>query len=160
MLLRPPRSTRTDTLFPYTTLFRSLRASILSRTSSMTISKAIILSAGQGSRLLPLTSDMPKCMIDFNGRTLIEWQIEALKPNGVRHISVVTGYRTPRVEDHLAAVDGVVIETIFNPFFQMADNLGTCWIAREAMDRDFIILNGDTIVSDEIVARQIGRAHV
>src|SRR3546814_2530628 len=107
MLLRPPRSTRTDTLFPYTTLFRSLRASILSRTSSMTISKAIILSAGQGSRLLPLTSDMPKCMIDFNGRTLIEWQIEALKANGVRHISVVTGYRTQRVEDHLAAVDGV-----------------------------------------------------
>src|SRR3546814_13423692 len=102
----------------------------------MTISKAIILSAGQGSRLLPLTSDMPKCMIDFNGRTLIEWQIEALKANGVRHISVVTGYRTQRVEDHLAAVEGVEIETIFNPFFQVADNLGTCWIAREAMDRD------------------------
>src|SRR3546814_13941970 len=101
---------------------------------------------------------MPKCMIDFNGRTLIEWQIEALKANGVRHISVVTGYRTQRVEDHLAAVDGVEIETIFNPFFQVADNLGTCWIAREAMDRDFIILNGDTIVSDEIVARLIAGA--
>ena len=37
----------------------------------MTISKAIILSAGQGSRLLPLTRDVPKCMIEFNGRTLI-----------------------------------------------------------------------------------------
>src|SRR3546814_16863043 len=48
--------------------------------------------------------------------------------------------------------------TIFNPFFQVADNLGTCWITREAMDRDFIILNGDTIVSDEIVARLIAGA--
>ena len=121
----------------------------------MTISKAIILSAGQGSRLLPLTSDMPKCMIDFNGRTLIEWQIEALRANGVRHISVVTGFRTQRVESHLARVNGVEIETIFNPFFQVADNLGTCWIAREAMDQDFIILNGDTIISDEIVAKLI-----
>lgn len=121
----------------------------------MTISKAIILSAGQGSRLLPLTADMPKCMIDFNGRTLIEWQIEALKANGIRHISVVTGFRTQRVEAHLAGVTGVEIETIFNPFFQVADNLGTCWIARHAMDRDFIILNGDTIISDDIVARLI-----
>src|SRR3546814_8223699 len=85
--------------------FARLRASILSRTSSMTISKAIILSAGQGSRLLPLTSDMPKCMIDFNGRTLIEWQIEAHMDNGVRHISVVPGYRTHRVANHLAAVE-------------------------------------------------------
>lgn len=121
----------------------------------MTISKAIILSAGQGSRLLPLTSDMPKCMIDFNGRTLIEWQIEALKANGIRHISVVTGFRTQRVESHLTGMAGVEIETIFNPFFQVADNLGTCWIAREAMDQDFIILNGDTIISDEIVAKLI-----
>lgn len=124
----------------------------------MTISKAIILSAGQGSRLLPLTSDMPKCMIDFNGRTLIEWQLEALKANGIRHILIVTGFRTQRVESHLAQVKGVEIETIFNPFYQVADNLGSCWIARHAMDRDFIILNGDTIVSDEIVAKLIDGA--
>ena len=121
----------------------------------MTISKAIILSAGQGSRLLPLTSDMPKCMIDFNGRTLISWQVAALVANGVTDIVVVTGFRTQRVESHLARVNGVEIETIFNPFFQVADNLGTCWIAREEMDRDFIILNGDTIVSDEIVGKLI-----
>ena len=66
----------------------------------MTIKKAIILSAGQGSRLLPLTRDVPKCMIDFNGRTLISWQIAALVANGVTDIVVVTGFRTERVEDH------------------------------------------------------------
>lgn len=124
----------------------------------MTISKAIILSAGQGSRLLPLTADMPKCMIDFNGRTLIEWQIEALKANGIRDIAVVTGFRTEVVEAHLATIGGASFEVIFNPFFKVADNLGTCWIARHAMDRDFIILNGDTIVSDEIVGRLIAGA--
>src|SRR3546814_16794585 len=103
----------------------------------MTISKAIILSAGQGSRLLPLTSDMPKCMIDFNGRTLIEWQIEALKANGVRHIFVVTGYRTQRVEDHLAAVDGVEIETIINHFFKLVEKWVIWW--REWKGRERII---------------------
>lgn len=127
----------------------------------MTISKAIILSAGQGSRLLPLTRDVPKCMIDFNGRTLISWQVAALVANGVTDIVVVTGFRTERVEDHALQLyrdTGARIRTVFNPFFQVADNLGTCWIVREEMDRDFIILNGDTIVSDEIVAKLIAGA--
>src|SRR3546814_9027748 len=51
-------------------------------------------------------------------------------------------------------------DTLFpsTTLFRSADNLGTCWIARHAMDRDFIILNGDTIVSDEIVGRLIAGA--
>mgnify|MGYP000031640806 FL=1 len=127
----------------------------------MTISKAIILSAGQGSRLLPLTRDVPKCMIDFNGRSLISWQVAALVANGVTDIVVVTGFRTERVEDHalqLYRETGARIRPVFNPFFQVADNLGTCWIVREEMDRYFIILNGDTIVSDEIVGKLIAGA--
>ena len=64
----------------------------------MTIRRAIILSAGQGSRLLPLTESLPKCMIDFGGKTLIEWQIEALAANGIRDIAVVTGFHTEKVE--------------------------------------------------------------
>ena len=66
----------------------------------MSIDKAIILSAGQGSRLLPLTRDIPKCLIEFNGRSLISWQVAALVANGVTDIVVVTGFRTERVEDH------------------------------------------------------------
>ena len=62
----------------------------------MTIEKAIILSAGQGSRLLPLTRDIPKCLIDLNGRTLIGWQVAALAANGIKDIVVVTGFRTER----------------------------------------------------------------
>ena len=45
---------------------------------SQPISRAIILSAGQGSRLLPLTAERPKCLIDFSGRSLIAWQVEML----------------------------------------------------------------------------------
>ena len=129
----------------------------------MTIDKAIILSAGQGSRLLPLTRDIPKCLIEFNGRSLISWQVAALVANGIKDIVVVTGFRTERVEDHALQLyrdTGARIRTLFNPFFQVADNLGTCWIAREEMDRNFIILNGDTIVSDlpglTITREQVG----
>lgn len=122
--------------------------------------KAIILSAGQGSRLLPLTADQPKCLIDFAGKSLIAWQIGSLVANGITEIAVVTGFRDEKLTAALAEIryPGVVIRTHFNPFYKVADNLGSCWIVREEMDEDFIILNGDTLVSPEIVGRLIAGA--
>ena len=117
------------------------------------IEHAILLSAGQGSRMLPLTAERPKCLIDFSGKSLIAWQIEMLARGGVKRIDVVTGFKTDMVDAHLAQIDDprVRITTQFNPFYQVADNLGSCWIARQAMEGDFLILNGDTLVSEEIV---------
>jgi choline kinase len=117
------------------------------------IEHAILLSAGQGSRMLPLTVDRPKCLIDFSGKSLLAWQIEMLARGGVKRIDVVTGFMTDMVDEALAAIDDprVTITTKFNPFYKVADNLGSCWIAREAMEGDFLILNGDTLVSEEIV---------
>lgn len=122
--------------------------------------KAIILAAGQGSRLLPLTADQPKCLIDFAGKSLIAWQIESLVANGISEIAVVTGFRDAKLGAALAVIihPGVTIRTCFNPFYKVADNLGSCWIVREEMDQDFIILNGDTLISPEIVARLIAGA--
>ena len=119
------------------------------------IEHAILLSAGQGSRMLPLTAERPKCLIDFSGKSLLAWQIEMLARGGVRRIDVVTGFMTDMVDAHLAEIDDprVAITTVFNPFYKVADNLGSCWIARSAMEGDFLILNGDTLVSEEIVAK-------
>lgn len=119
------------------------------------IEHAILLSAGQGSRMLPLTAERPKCLIDFSGRSLIAWQIEMLARGGVKRIDVVTGFMTDLVDAELAAIRDprVTITSRFNPFYRVADNLGSCWIAREAMEGDFLILNGDTLVGEDIVAR-------
>ncbi len=119
------------------------------------IEHAILLSAGQGSRLLPLTAERPKCLIDFSGKTLIEWQIEMLARCGVKKIDVVTGFMTDMVEELLDGIDDARVEVKchFNPFFKVADNLGSCWIMREEMKEDFLILNGDTLVSEDIVRK-------
>ena len=124
----------------------------------MTQRHAIILSAGQGSRLLPLTVDKPKCLIPFAGKSLLRWQVEALAANGVTGISVVTGFKADAVEAELGALPGVRAEALFNPFYHVADNLGSCWMAREKMGGAFIILNGDTLVSPEIVATLLDKA--
>ena len=119
------------------------------------IDHAILLSAGQGSRLLPLTAERPKCLIEFSGRSLIAWQVEMLARGGVKRIDVVTGFMADRVEEHLAQIDDPRVEIVchFNPFFKVADNLGSCWIVRERMAGDFLILNGDTLISEDIVGR-------
>lgn len=118
------------------------------------IDKVIILSAGQGSRLLPLTAERPKCLIDFSDKSLIRWQIEMLAAGGVSEFHVVTGFMTDMVEtelDHLRRA-GLNITVHFNPFFKVADNLGSCWIVRDIMQGDFMILNGDTLISSDIIA--------
>jgi L-glutamine-phosphate cytidylyltransferase len=119
------------------------------------IEHAILLSAGQGSRMLPLTAERPKCLIEFSGRSLLEWQIEMLARGGVKRIDVVTGFMTDMVEEVLKGIRDprVDVRIRFNPFYKVADNLGSCWIARDVMKGDFLILNGDTLVSEEIVAR-------
>lgn len=117
----------------------------------MSISKAIILSAGKGSRLLPLTENRPKCLIELSGRTLLEWQLEMLTANGVEDIVVVTGFRDEMVDEVVERWPGV--RTLFNPFYHVADNLGSVWLARAEFDRDVLLLNGDTLISGSLVAR-------
>ena len=114
---------------------------------SETSTKAVILSAGQGRRLLPLTENSPKCLLPISGKTIIEWQIDALLAAGIKEISVVTGFQTGLVEALLQQryPDHKQIRTLFNPFFEVADNLASCWIARSVMDCDFLLLNGDTV---------------
>jgi choline kinase len=117
--------------------------------------RAIILSAGQGSRLLPLTADRPKCLVPLGRRSFIEWQVRQLEAGGVREIVVVTGFRADMVEAELArlAHQGLDIRTVYNPFYGVADNLGSCWLARAEMDRDFIVLNGDTLFESAVLER-------
>jgi choline kinase len=124
----------------------------------MIIKRAIILAAGRGSRLGPITADQPKCLIPLAGRTLMDWQIDALAAAGVGEVVVATGFRTEKVEAQLAKRSDVRARAVFNPFYHVADNLGTCWMMRGEMDEDFIIINGDTIVSAEIVKRLLDGA--
>jgi len=116
--------------------------------------KAIILSAGQGSRLGHMVDDRPKCLIDFNGRSLLDRQLETLEANGVHEAVVVTGFHDELVEQAIAARrGGPRVRTVFNPFYKVADNTGSLFIAREELTGDCLVWNGDTLVSRELMRR-------
>lgn len=119
--------------------------------------KAIILSAGQGSRLGSLVSDKPKCLIEFNGRSLLDRQLDTLEANGVHEAVVVTGFHDDLVEASLARRNGDPdVRTIYNPFYKVADNTGSLFMAREELSGDCLVWNGDTLVSNALMRRVVG----
>jgi choline kinase len=116
--------------------------------------KAIILSAGQGKRLLPLTERAPKCMLPVAGQPLVTRQIDTLVACGVEDITVVVGFGAELVETGLAQRYGARrVRTLYNPFYTITDNLVSCWVARGEMERDFLILNGDTLFASVVLER-------
>jgi choline kinase len=121
--------------------------------------KAIILSAGQGSRLGHLVDDKPKCLIDFSGRTLLDWQLDTLAANGIGEAVVVTGFHDELVNEAIARRSGgPMVRTIFNPFYKVADNTGSLFMAREELAGDCLVWNGDTLVSKALMAKVLGNA--
>jgi choline kinase len=114
--------------------------------------KAVILSAGQGKRLLPHTADKPKCIVPVNGQSIVEWQIRELFRVGIDSIHIVVGFGAEKVQALLANDKAFgSVHTIYNPFFAIADNLISCWVARNEMTQDFVLINGDTMFESAVL---------
>lgn len=116
--------------------------------------KAIILSAGQGRRLLPHTESTPKCLLPVDGdRPALEVQLRALRDCGIAEARVMVGFHAEKVDAFLAAdpVPGIHVETLYNPFFDSSDNLVTAWLARSEMTSDFLLMNGDTLFEPAVL---------
>jgi len=122
--------------------------------------KAIILSAGQGRRLLPYTESRPKCLVPVEGRPIVEWQLRCLRERGVSEAVIVTGFQTQAVEAFTAQLDlpGLTVRTLFNPFFAVADNLASLYMARDELRDGGIILNGDTLFEPAVLERLLQEA--
>jgi choline kinase len=119
--------------------------------------RAVILSAGQGRRLSPLTDRRPKCLIELSGRTMLAWQLRALERAGVPEAVVVTGFGANLVDAEVARIglSALQVRTQFNPFFALADNLASCWLVRREFDGPVLLLNGDTLFETEVARRLI-----
>lgn len=118
--------------------------------------RAIILAAGQGKRLLPLTENQPKCLIELSGRSLLAWQLLRLQAAGIDETVIVTGFRAEAVEAEVRRLNlKMPVRLAFNPFYTVSDNTASCWIVRAEFDRDILILNGDTLFGEGVAERLI-----
>ncbi|MBT7247442.1 MAG: phosphocholine cytidylyltransferase family protein [Proteobacteria bacterium] len=115
--------------------------------------KAIILSAGQGKRLLPLTKKTPKAALRVGSTSVLEWQLQELAKCQIHEVVVITGFGADQIDHIIDNQKNMSARTLYNPFYSQSDNLGTCWIARHEMTAPFMIINGDTLFESAIVEK-------
>ncbi len=111
--------------------------------------KGIILAAGEGKRLRPLTASMPKVMIPVGNRPILQYVIESMASSGIREISIVVGYHSEKIKQYFGNGRnfGVEIE-----YIMQEKQLGTAHALYQAKtDEDFILVPGDNIISDECI---------
>jgi choline kinase len=108
--------------------------------------QAIILVAGQGSRLRPLTDHRPKCLVEVHGRSLMAYQLDALHAAGIRDCVIVVGHMADRVRDVVGtSYRDMAISYVENPIYYRTNNIYSLWLARGAIRDDVLLLEGDLI---------------
>ena len=125
-------------------------------TETHTARRAIIMAAGQGKRLQPVTLHTPKPLINVNGVRMIDSSINALRQNGIKEIYVVVGYLKEQFSDLPAQYPGLTL--IDNPWYGTCNNISSLYVAREHLE-DCIILDGDQIIYNPAILKpQFGRS--
>ena len=110
--------------------------------------KTIILAAGEGTRLMPYTSDRPKCMVEIDGRSLIDRQLEVLKNNGISEIIIIGGYKATMLK---MKSNKLLINDIYNK----SNMLWTLFCAENELHDEVIVSYGDIVYSSNILQRLI-----
>ncbi|MGH3038870.1 MAG: sugar phosphate nucleotidyltransferase [Gaiellaceae bacterium] len=111
--------------------------------------KGLVLAAGPGRRLHPLTEALPKTLLPLSdGRTILDLALANLRAAGVEDVVVVTGFAAERVEERTADLErahGVRLELVFNDRAEEWNNAYSLWLAREALREGALLVNGDTV---------------
>lgn len=108
-----------------------------------TVKRAIIMAAGIGKRMQPLTFEIPKPLVKVNGVRMIDTVVDGLLANGIKEIYVVVGHLKEQFYNWSQKRGDVYI--IENPFYDTCNNISSLYVAREHL-RDCIILDGDQII--------------
>lgn len=111
--------------------------------------KAVILAAGLSTRLRQCTQGLPKTLLTFGPRTILDYQLDSLFETGIREVAIVVGYQKQRILDHVARHHRrrrPAITFIENPRFAETNNIYSLWLALEWVGQtDFLALNADVL---------------
>jgi choline kinase len=109
--------------------------------------KTIILAAGMGTRMGELTKVIPKCLLEVNGKTVIETQIDILNESGIEDITVVVGYRA----DDVRKVLGSRVTYVENEIYSESNSSYSLYLARELLSHGWLHMNCDLLFSRKIL---------
>lgn len=114
--------------------------------------KALILAAGLGTRLAPITNDRPKSLVPVNGQPIILKQIDNLHKNGITDITIVSGYKANILDEKIHALypEIRIIESVD---YATTNNMYSAYLAHEVMENsDFLMMNADVFYDESVIS--------
>ncbi len=130
------------------------------------ISTALLLAAGTGSRLRPLTNNIPKCLARVNEAPILEHLVQCLHQYNFKRLVVVVGYLEQSIRDLLDKIAGnLTVEYIVSPQYETTNNIYSLWLAREIIQEPFMLIESDLIftpplLEDMLLPDRIAISHI
>ncbi len=114
--------------------------------------KAIVLAAGVGSRLRPITNKKPKALVEINGKPILHYTLEALYNNEIKDVIMCLGYKATDIisfcERNFPQINFIFVE---NKDYEETNNMYSLYLAREHFDEDVFLMNADVVFDSEII---------
>ena len=116
--------------------------------------KAIILAAGMGTRLRPITMSLPKCLVPVNSKPILEHQFDALLLAGIREVVLVVGHLAESLSaKYGTSYCGMNIHYVENRLYDRTNNIYSLWLARQHLNSQLLLLEGDLVFEPELLQR-------
>ena len=117
--------------------------------------KTVILAAGAGSRLKPLTDHLPKCLLKAGGKSILEMTIDNLLATGNSEIIIVTGYLENKIRAFVRErFPELNVTFILNNFYTSTNNIYSLWLAKdEVLGDDMLMMDSDIIFDKSIITK-------
>lgn len=122
--------------------------------------KAVILAAGQGKRLMPLTSELPKSLLDIKGKSILERILDNLLECGINEAAIVVGFQEEKIRGKIGTeYRGIRVTYITNPLYKITNNIFSVWLCHEYGREGFLLINGDDVFDSKILHNIVNSEH-
>lgn len=116
------------------------------------VSTALLLAAGTGSRLAPLTDEVPKCLVPVNEISILQRLIDSLQEHKFKRLVVVLGHQGDCIRKFLGTrAGGMEIEYVTSPLYKTTNNIYSLWLTRNVIDEPFLLIESDLVFDSEML---------
>ena len=122
--------------------------------------QAVILAAGQGTRMGKKTENKPKTLVEINGQPILDFILNRVAEVGISNVTIVVGYLGDKIIDHIRNNNfRLNINYIRNPIYQKTNSTYSLWLTRFSITNDIVVINADTLFNVEILTALIRENH-